>query len=86
MGREVWLGYTYYLNGGKTGSALLLELPEHFREIDEEDADDRPVELPEGTSRGSLKHPIRTRKKCPINYHGRLAEDAETSGSPYHDE
>ncbi len=42
----------------------LLELPEHFREIDEEDADDRPVELPEERQR-SLKHPIRTRKKMP---------------------
>lgn len=46
MGREVWLGYTYYLNGERL-EVPLLELPEHFREIDEEDADDRPVELPE---------------------------------------
>lgn len=46
MGREVYLGYTYYLNGKKLETPLL-EIPEHFREIDEEDADDTPVELPD---------------------------------------
>ena len=46
FGKEVWLGYAYYL-GGKLLAEPLWELPEHYREIDEEDVDDRPVELPD---------------------------------------
>lgn len=34
MGKEITLGYTYYLNGKKLEEPLL-ELPEHFEEIDE---------------------------------------------------
>lgn len=34
MGSELYLGYTYYLNGEKLETPLL-ELPEHFEEIDE---------------------------------------------------
>ena len=34
MGKEIHLGYTYYINGKKL-SKPLLELPEHFEEIDE---------------------------------------------------
>ena len=34
FGKEIHLGYTYYLNGKKLGEPLL-ELPEHFEEIDE---------------------------------------------------
>ena len=34
FGSEISLGYTYYLNGQKLGQPLL-ELPEHFEEIDE---------------------------------------------------
>lgn len=34
FGNEISLGYTYYLNGQKLGQPLL-ELPEHFEEIDE---------------------------------------------------
>ena len=34
FGNEVSLGYTYYLNGEKLEEPLL-ELPEHFEEIDE---------------------------------------------------
>lgn len=34
FGNEVSLGYTYYL-GGKKLEEPLLELPEHFEEIDE---------------------------------------------------
>ena len=34
FGNEVSLGYTYYL-GGKKLKESLLELPEHFEEIDE---------------------------------------------------
>lgn len=45
-GKTVCLGYTWYLNGARLAEPLL-ELPEHYREIDEEDADDRPVELPD---------------------------------------
>jgi hypothetical protein len=33
FGPEMYLGYTYYLNGGKL-SEPLLELPEHFIEVD----------------------------------------------------
>ena len=33
FGNEVSLGYTYYLNGKKLEQPLL-ELPEHFEEID----------------------------------------------------
>lgn len=33
FGSEIYLGYTYYL-GGKKLNEPLLELPEHFREID----------------------------------------------------
>jgi hypothetical protein len=33
FGPEMYLGYTYYLNGKKL-SEPLLELPEHFIEID----------------------------------------------------
>ena len=33
-GKEISLGYTYYLNGEKLEEPLL-ELPEHFEEIDE---------------------------------------------------
>lgn len=32
-GSEIYLGYTYYLNGRKLGEPLL-ELPEHYEEID----------------------------------------------------
>lgn len=46
FGKEVWLGYAYYL-GGKLLAEPPWELPEHYREIDEEDVDDRPVELPD---------------------------------------
>lgn len=34
FGKEINLGYTYYLNGEKLKEPLL-ELPEHFEEIDE---------------------------------------------------
>ena len=34
FGKEIHLGYTYYLNGKKLEEPLL-ELPEHFEEIDE---------------------------------------------------
>lgn len=34
FGNEISLGYTYYLNGKKLEQSLL-ELPEHFEEIDE---------------------------------------------------
>lgn len=32
-GHEIYLGYTYYLNGRKLDEPLL-ELPEHYEEID----------------------------------------------------
>lgn len=38
FGKEISLGYTHYLNGEKLNEPLL-ELPEHFKEIDE------PVEV-----------------------------------------
>lgn len=44
MGKEVYLGYTYYLDGKKLEKPLL-ELPEHFREVDEEETDDTPIEI-----------------------------------------
>ena len=34
FGKEISLGYTYYINGQKLDKPLL-ELPEHFEEIDE---------------------------------------------------
>lgn len=34
FGKEINLGYTYYINGEKLEEQLL-ELPEHFEEIDE---------------------------------------------------
>ena len=34
FGKEISLGYTYYINGKKLDKPLL-ELPEHFEEIDE---------------------------------------------------
>ena len=34
MGKEIWLGYTYYLNGEKLNEPIL-ELSEHFCEVDE---------------------------------------------------
>lgn len=34
FGKEIHLGYTYYLGGEKLGEPLL-EVPEHFEEIDE---------------------------------------------------
>ena len=34
FGKEIHLGYTHYLNGKKLEEPLL-ELPEHFEEIDE---------------------------------------------------
>ena len=33
-GEEIYLGYTYYLNGEKLAEPLL-ELPEHYEEVDE---------------------------------------------------
>ncbi len=33
FGPEIYLGYTYYINGEKLSEAML-ELPEHFIEID----------------------------------------------------
>lgn len=39
-GNEIYLGYTYYLNGRKLDEPLL-ELPEHYEEID------APEESPE---------------------------------------
>lgn len=59
MGREVWLGYAYYLNGKRLETPLL-ELPEHFREIDEEDADDTPVDVPEDDGKGETPTVITT--------------------------
>lgn len=38
-GKEAWLGYTYYL-GGVLLTEPLLELPEHFTEIDEPQDED----------------------------------------------
>ena len=32
-GEEIYLGYTYYLNGEKLDEPLL-ELPEHYQEVD----------------------------------------------------
>lgn len=50
-GREIWLGYTYYLNGEKL-STPFEELPEHYEEVDapEEVVEVRPeeYETPEG--------------------------------------
>ena len=34
FGQEISLGYTYYINGKKLDEPLL-ELPEHFEEVDE---------------------------------------------------
>ena len=34
FGKEIYLGYTHYLGGNKLEEPLL-ELPEHFEEIDE---------------------------------------------------
>ena len=34
FGKEIYLGYTHYI-GGKKLEEPLLELPEHFEEIDE---------------------------------------------------
>lgn len=45
-GKEMWLGYVYYLNGKKLDIPVL-EKPEHFREVNEEETNDEPVELPE---------------------------------------
>lgn len=42
MGKEIWLGYTHYLNGAKLDEPLL-ELSSHFREINEDEVDDTPV-------------------------------------------
>lgn len=36
FGKEISLGYTYYINGQKLDNPLL-ELPEHFEEIDEQE-------------------------------------------------
>jgi hypothetical protein len=41
FGKEIKLGYAYYINGKKLEKPLL-ELPEHFEEIDEP-----VIELPE---------------------------------------
>lgn len=34
FGKELWLGYTYYL-GGELLPEPLYELPEHYEEVDE---------------------------------------------------
>lgn len=34
FGKEIYLGYTYYL-GGKPLDEPLMELPEHYEEVDE---------------------------------------------------
>ena len=39
FGKELWLGYTYYL-GGELLNEPLYELPEHYQEIDETEIDD----------------------------------------------
>ena len=39
FGKELWLGYTYYL-GGELLDEPLYELPEHYQEIDETEIDD----------------------------------------------
>ena len=39
FGKELWLGYTYYL-GGELLYEPLYELPEHYQEIDETEIDD----------------------------------------------
>ena len=39
FGKEIYLGYTYYL-GGELLSEPLYELPEHYQEIDETEIDD----------------------------------------------
>lgn len=39
FGGELWLGYTHYL-GGELLPEPLLELPEHYREIDEVSMDE----------------------------------------------
>ena len=36
FGKEISLGYTYYINGQKLAKPFL-ELPEHFEEIDEQE-------------------------------------------------
>ena len=39
FGKEIYLGYTYYL-GGELLNEPLYELPEHYQEIDETEIDD----------------------------------------------
>ena len=39
FGKEIYLGYTYYL-GGELLDEPLYELPEHYQEIDETEIDD----------------------------------------------
>lgn len=49
MGTEIWLGYNYYIDGNKLDTPIL-EVPEHFQEVDYEEVDDTPVEIPETTT------------------------------------
>lgn len=44
FGKEIYLGYTYYLNGEKL-EVPLWELPEHYEEIDEVILEDTPDEV-----------------------------------------
>lgn len=39
---ELWLGYTYYLNGVKLDEPLL-ELPEHYEEIQEPEEEETEI-------------------------------------------
>lgn len=48
FGNEIVLGYTYYINGEKL-SEPLLELPEHFEEIDEPKEEEVIVDEPTDT-------------------------------------
>ena len=48
FGKEIHLGYTHYL-GGKKLEEPLLELPEHFEEIDEP-ANEFPKYIAEGVN------------------------------------
>ena len=40
-GRSLWLGYTYYIGGVRLEEPLL-ELPEHYEEVDESELSSEP--------------------------------------------
>ena len=70
FGNEIYLGYTYYLSGEKLEEPLL-ELPEHYEEIDDTPLEDEVTDIEETeTIEDEPKTDVEQKKRITVaDYH-----------------